>query len=257
MSSLELENVNLTIGNHRILNNISLTIPIQGEMIGVMGPNGSGKSSLIKSIIGELPFKGRILLNQTHSQNALKQITYIPQKSELDLNFPINVENVVLSGCYQNLGWFKRVPSSLKSQCVQTLKQLGLDHLRKRQLNALSGGQLQRVLIARALMSDSLVYLLDEPFVGIDFKSEAIIFEQLKQLKAQGKLIIVVHHDLSSAQHYFDRIILLNQSVQFFGDSETALRPEMIESTFLKTPHETNRVSNRGGAIHDVHSTSI
>ncbi|MBA8759682.1 ATP-binding cassette domain-containing protein [Staphylococcus schleiferi subsp. coagulans] len=258
---LSIKNLNLFLGQKHVLKNITLDLPLNGEMIGIMGPNGSGKSSLIKSIIGELPAEGTILLNQKPAQQHLTDITYIPQKSVLDLDFPINVQDLVLSGCYQEIGWFKRVPKSIRDKRDTLLKELELFDLRKRQLHALSGGQLQRVFIARALMSDSVVYLLDEPFVGIDFKSEHIIYNKLKALKQQGKLILIVHHDLTTASEYFDRILLLNQSVAFLGESSEALKTENIESVFLSRHHSTKlqdqNPHGKESSQDVIHSTSL
>ncbi|AVQ34222.1 metal ABC transporter ATP-binding protein [Staphylococcus muscae] len=252
---LSINGLDLYLGRKHILKNITLQLPLRGELIGIMGPNGSGKSSLIKSIIGELPADGTITLNQQPIKQCLTDITYIPQKSQLDLEFPINVEDLVLSGCYHDAGWFKRIPKEMKQRRDTLLHELSLYELRKRPLNALSGGQLQRVFIARALMSESQIYLLDEPFVGIDFKSEAIILEKLETLKAQGKLILIVHHDLATAMQYFDRILLLNQSVQFFGKSTEALKPEHIESVFLNQQpliDSDKRTQHRKESTHHV-----
>lgn len=258
---LSIENLDLYLGRKHILKNISLELPLHGEMIGIMGPNGSGKSSLIKSMIGELPANGSITLNQQPVKQCLTDITYIPQKSQLDLDFPINVEDLVLSGCYQDTGWFKRIPKRMKQRRDALLHELSLYELRKRALNTLSGGQLQRVFIARALMSESQVYLLDEPFVGIDFKSEAIILEKLETLKQEGKLILIVHHDLATASQYFDRILLLNQSVQFFGDSSEALKPEHIETVFLSQQSLANSEGHthhrKESGQHVIHPTSL
>ncbi|MDO5375134.1 MAG: metal ABC transporter ATP-binding protein [Staphylococcus rostri] len=258
---LSIKDLNLYLGRKHVLKGITLQLPLHGEMIGIMGPNGSGKSSLIKSLIGELPANGTITLNEQPIKQCLTDITYIPQKSLLDLEFPISVEDLVLSGCYQDAGWFKRIPKKMKQRRDELLHELSLYELRKRSLNALSGGQLQRVYIARALMSESEVYLLDEPFVGIDFKSEAIILKKLEELKANGKLILIVHHDLATADQYFDRILLLNQSVQFFGDSAEALKPEHIESVFLsrhtmQRSDESNQ-QRKESVHHAVHPTSF
>lgn len=259
MNMLSIDNMNLFLGHKHVLKDITLKLPLDGEIIGIMGPNGSGKSSLIKSIIGELPAKGQVTLNQKPTHQSLTQITYIPQKSVLDLDFPISVEDLVLSGCYQEIGWFKRVPKSIKVKRDTLLKELELYDLRKRQLNALSGGQLQRVFIARALMSDSVVYLLDEPFVGIDFKSEQIILAKLQQLKQSGKLIVIVHHDLSTAADYFDRILLLNQTVMFLGDAQEALKTENIERVFLNQTSQMPSLSTqrKESTSHVIHSTSV
>ncbi|WP_342610565.1 MULTISPECIES: metal ABC transporter ATP-binding protein [Staphylococcus] len=236
---LSIKNLNLTLGVKHVLHNVTLNIPIQGEIIGVFGPNGAGKSSLFKSIIGEFKYSGQINYQNKPITNHLKAITYIPQKSQIDLDFPIDVTNVIISGSYKNIGWFKKKGHETKDKLNELLKKMELEDLRHRQISQLSGGQLQRVLIARALMSESDIYLLDEPFVGVDFRSEQIIMTQLKQLKEAGKLLLIVHHDLSSAETYFDRIILINKTVKFFGDSKQAMEPEQINSVFLSANKET------------------
>lgn len=161
----------------------------------------------MKSIIGEFKSTGVANLEERPVQSALKDITYIPQKAHIDLDFPIKVEDVILSGAYKDIGWFKWVNGDTRLRLNQLLQTLELQELRHRQISALSGGQLQRVLVARALMTESKLYLLDEPFVGIDFHSEQIIMTQLRQLKDEGKLLLIVHHDLSKAEEYFDRVI--------------------------------------------------
>lgn len=233
---LEIENLDLYLGNKHVLRNINLSIPVHGEIIGIMGPNGAGKSSLIKALIGEFKSQGVQLLNNQSVESQLKNITYIPQKAYLDLDFPIDVENVVLSGAYKEIGWFKRLSAQIKQRLTQLLEEMELTHLRKRQISQLSGGQLQRVLVARALMSTSELYLLDEPFVGIDFTSEQLIMRKIEGLKAEGKLILIVHHDLSKATTYFDRVILLNQTLRYFGPSEEAMTTERLNETFMNQP---------------------
>lgn len=230
---LEIKNLNLHLGKKHVLKDINLTLPIQGEIIGIMGPNGAGKSSLFKSLIGEFKATGEQLLNQQPLSSVLKSITYIPQKAHIDLDFPIGVEVVILSGSYGNIGWFKPVTKKVKSRLESLLTTLELNDLRHRQISELSGGQLQRVLVARALMHSNQVYMLDEPFVGIDFHSEKLIFNLLQHLKSENKLILIVHHDLSKATQYFDRIILLNRTIRFFGDSDIAMQPEQLNQTFL------------------------
>ncbi|WP_436854978.1 metal ABC transporter ATP-binding protein [Staphylococcus caeli] len=230
---LEIKDLNLTLGNKHVLQNINLSIPVHGEIIGIMGPNGAGKSSLIKSLIGEFKSTGSAQLNGDSIQSSLKSVTYIPQKAHIDLDFPIDVEHVVISGAYKDIGWFKWVTPKTKSRLNQLMHTLELEDLRHRQISELSGGQLQRVLVARALMTESTIYLLDEPFVGIDFHSEQIIMTQLRRLKASGKLLLIVHHDLSKTETYFDRVLLLNKSIRYFGDSVTAMQPEHLNKTFL------------------------
>ena len=208
---LETKDLNLFLGNKHVLKNISLSIPVRGEIIGIMGPNGAGKSSLIKSLIGEFNATGTKLLYNKPIQQQLQHITYIPQKAHIDLDFPISVEQVILSGCYKEIGWFRRPNKSARDK----LKQL--------------------LLVARALMSESEVYFLDEPFVGIDFSSEKLIMTKIENLKQQGKLILIIHHDLSKAKQYFDRIILLNQTLRYFGDSEEAMSVTRLNETFMSS----------------------
>ena len=149
------------------------------------------------------------------------------------LDFPIKVDQVILSGCYEDIGWFKKASVVEKTKLNQLLNDLELDHIRHRQIAELSGGQLQRVLVARALMSNSDIYCLDEPFVGIDIYSEQLIMKKIKHLRHMGKLILIVHHDLSKADQYFDRILLLNQSLQFLGPTKEALSSKRLNATFI------------------------
>ncbi|MCU5746907.1 metal ABC transporter ATP-binding protein [Staphylococcus sp. SQ8-PEA] len=230
---LEVEDLNLRLGNKHVLQHINFSIPLKGEIIGIMGPNGAGKSSLIKSLIGEFKATGRTQLRHKSTTSQLKQITYIPQKAHIDIDFPINVEEVIISGAYQDIGWFKWITPKVKAKLELLLEDLEISSLRKRQLSQLSGGQMQRVLIARALMSDSALYLLDEPFVGIDFLSEQLIIKKIRQLKLENKLVLIVHHDFSKAGDYFDRIMLLNKRLRYFGPSDKATDPEILNDIFL------------------------
>ncbi|MEP9851202.1 metal ABC transporter ATP-binding protein [Staphylococcus aureus] len=240
---LKVENLNLMLGNKHVLQNINLTIPVQGEIIGIMGPNGAGKSSLLKSFIGDFKSTGSAHLNDHFIHNSLKSITYIPQKAHIDLDFPIDVENVVISGAYKDIGWIKWVTTATKKRLNELMQTLELEDLRHRQISDLSGGQLQRVLVARALMTDSTLYLLDEPFVGIDFHSEKIIMAQLQKLKNAGKLLLIVHHDLSKTETYFDRVILLNKTIRYFGDTATAMQPENLNNTFLNSTPKSEKTA--------------
>ncbi|UEX89843.1 metal ABC transporter ATP-binding protein [Staphylococcus ratti] len=257
---IEINNLNLTLQHKHVLKNISLKLPLKGEIVGIMGPNGSGKSTLVKTLVGELRYQGRIELNGKPLSNQKRRIAYVPQKMTLDLDFPIDVESLVLSGSYDEIGWFKRIPNQKRQQCHLLLQELELFDLRKRPLHTLSGGQLQRVILARTLMRTHDIYILDEPFVGIDFKSEKMIIQKLNALKSEGKLIIIVHHDLSTASNYFDRVLLLNQSIQFFGPTRDVLTPANIEQTFLASLHanenRTHQFQLKEHSNHGIPSTS-
>lgn len=230
---LSIKGLNLLIGHQQILKDIHLNIETTGEMIGIMGPNGAGKSSFLKSILGEFKATGDALWNKIPIKQQLTNITYIPQRNELDLDFPITVNNALLTGYYQTSGWFKPLKKEAYIKREKLLHDLQLTNLKHKTLNQLSGGQLQRVLLAKALMKDSSLMCLDEPFVGIDFKSEEIMLNLLNKLKREGKLILIVHHDIHKAKRYFDKIILLNQSLIQFGPSHDVLTEENIKQTFL------------------------
>ena len=174
---LEVNHLNLFLGKKHILKDITFSLPINGEIIGIVGPNGAGKSSLLKAFIGEFKATGKHTLYDHPIHTQLRYITYIPQKAHIDLDFPIKVDQVILSGCYEDIGWFKKASVVEKTKLNQLLNDLELDHIRHRQIAELSGGQLQRVLVARALMSNSDIYCLDEPFVGIDIYSEQLIMK--------------------------------------------------------------------------------
>lgn len=146
------------LGRKHVLKDITFSLPISGEIIGIVGPNGAEKSSLLEAFIGEFKATGEQTLYDRPIHTQLRYITYIPQKAHIDLDFPIKVGQVILSGCYQDIGWFKRPEMVKKAKLNQLLKDLELNDLRHRQIAELSGGQLQRVLVARALMSNSDIY---------------------------------------------------------------------------------------------------
>ncbi|MBU5271752.1 metal ABC transporter ATP-binding protein [Staphylococcus caprae] len=245
---LKIDQLNLFLGKKHVLKNVSFSLPISGEIVGIVGPNGAGKSSLLKAFIGEFKATGTKLLYDRPIHTQLRYITYIPQKAQLDLDFPIKVEQVVLSGCYQVIGWFKRPEITEKTKLNQLLKDLELDELRHRQISQLSGGQLQRVLVARALMSDSDIYCFDEPFVGIDIYSEQLIMNKIRHLKHLGKLILIVHHDLSKAEQYFDRILLLNQTIRYLGEPKEALSSERLNATFMNFDNHLSPLESTQGS---------
>ena len=227
-----MNHLNLFLGKKHILKDITFSLPINGEIIGIVGPNGAGKSSLLKAFIGEFKATGKHTLYDHPIHTQLRYITYIPQKAHIDLDFPIKVDQVILSGCYEDIGWFKKASVVEKTKLNQLLNDLELDHIRHRQIAELSGGQLQRVLVARALMSNSDIYCLDEPFVGIDIYSEQLIMKKIKHLRHMGKLILIVHHDLSKVSKYFDSLILLNKHLIDFGSVENVFTGDNLAQAF-------------------------
>lgn len=233
-SALSIRNLTVAYHNKPVLWNINATIP-QGVMLAIAGPNGAGKSTLIKSIIQLVrPHAGTIeVLGGTYAQNR-HQIAYIPQRTSIDWDFPINIFDVVLMGRYGHLGWFKRPTKKDHEHVARALHQVGLSEHATRHIGELSCGQQQRVFLARALAQDASLYLMDEPFIGVDATTEKMTIAVLKQLKEEGKTIIVVHHDLQTMQEYFDWLLLLNIEQIFCGPLETPLTHDYMQATFKK-----------------------
>ncbi len=229
---LELHDLTVTYDHKPVLYGVDLQIG-HGEIIGLMGPNGAGKSTLVKSIMGLVtPSRGYVRVFSGSPKEHRKRIGYVPQKEAVDWDFPINVYEVVLMGRYGHLGWLRRPGKRDREITWQALEKVGMSALAKRQISELSGGQQQRVFLARALAQESDLYLLDEPFAGIDSTTERTMIDLLRSLRDQGKTVLVVHHDLATAQSYFDSLILLNQRLVAFGPTASVFTPEILQKTY-------------------------
>lgn len=225
---------NLTISYHKkpAIKGINLDIE-SGSVIGIIGPNGAGKSTLLKGILGLLPFDtGGVKIFGKNIDEVRKRISYIPQREQFDWDFPINVEDVVMMGRYAHLPVVGFAKQGDREIVDEVLKKIEMDKYSKRQIRQLSGGQQQRVFLARALAQESDIYFLDEPFVGVDAKTEKAIFHLMKELKDEGKTILVVHHDLSRVRDYFDKLIMINQTLIAYGNSNEVFTPELINKTY-------------------------
>ena len=200
----------MSYDSKKVFEDITFSIP-PGQIIGIIGPNGGGKSTLLKAIMGLISKdQGEIEIFGKEVTKSRKQVAYVPQRNGIDMDFPALVEDVVMMGRYPHLTWWG-LPKRKDRQMVEyCLKQVGMLDYRKRQIGQLSGGQQQRVFLARALAQEAELFLLDEPFSGIDITSENLIMDILKNMKYRGKTIFVVHHDLTKAESYFDSMILLN-----------------------------------------------
>lgn len=214
------------------LHNVSFDIAT-GSMTAIIGPNGAGKSTLLKCMLGlEKTQTGRISFFGEPHKKALQRIAYVPQRSAIDWNFPISVQDVVLMGAYPKTGWLKKTSAQTKDKAAAIMNNLGVAELAQRPIGALSGGQQQRVFIARALMQDAELLILDEPFAGIDITTEQIIIDILRSLKAQGKTILCVHHNLQNADEIFDEALLINQTLIAHGPIKSTLTDENIKLTY-------------------------
>lgn len=210
------KNLNVFYNENKVLKDIQLEV-IPGRITGIIGPNGAGKSTLIKAILNIVPHSGEILINGEVSKKQLKKIAYVEQKSDIDHTFPIKVKECVSLGTYTGLKLFQKLGAKEWSRVSEALQKVNLLDYENRQIGELSGGQFQRVLLARCLVQEADYIFLDEPFVGIDSISEKIIMDILQDLKHQGKTILIVHHDLSKVKEYFDDIIILNRELIAYG----------------------------------------
>ena len=231
MALLEVKNLTKNFGGLTAVGDVSMELN-EGELVGLIGPNGAGKSTLIKALIGIIPHSGKILFNKQPIRQQLNRISYVAQKADIDFNFPITVKECISLGLYPKTKFFKRLSKSDWSKVTDALTLLGLTDLSHRQISQLSGGQFQRVLIARCLVQEADIILLDEPFVGIDSVSEDIIMNTLRELRDKGKLILIVHHDLSKVPHYFDQVILLNRKLIASGPTNLIFNEDNLRKTY-------------------------
>lgn len=245
MNSISIKGLSVSYDRKLVLTNIYLDLA-PGKVYGVVGPNGAGKSTLFKAILGLIELNsGKILIQGETIKKRRKSVVYVPQRDEVDWQFPATVMDIVLMGRYPFKKMFDRINQEDKEIAIEALKDVGIEHLKNRQIGELSGGQQQRVFIARALCQGADIFLLDEPFVGVDITTEERIIDILKRLASQGKTLLVVHHDLSSVEEYFDSVILLNQRLIAFGDTATTFTQENIAKAYrsqLTILHKTGMV---------------
>lgn len=234
MKVIDIKNLTVAYSDIAALENINLEIN-KGDFIALVGPNGAGKSTLLKSIVNFLkPVTGNIKINGKSYREMRKQIAYVPQRGSVDWDFPTTLFDVVEMGSYARVGFFKRVGKEEKKRVKKAIEQVDMLDFMDRQISELSGGQQQRAFLARALLQDADIYLMDEPFQGVDAKTEKAIVEILKKLKSENKTVVVVHHDLETVPVYFDSVALINRTVIASGKIEDVFTKENIEETYRK-----------------------
>lgn len=230
--SIDVRNLHVSYHGNEVVNNVSFSFE-GGKLVGIIGPNGAGKSTLMKAILGIIPKdKGTISFYGKTIKQTQKQIAYVPQRSNIDWDFPITVEETVLLGTYPGLGYFKRPGKAEKIYAAECLRQVGMEEYSKRQIGELSGGQQQRIFLARALAQKAELFFLDEPFVGIDVSSEETIIGILKDLRDAGKAVFVVHHDLATVEDYFDDLIIINKELIDSGPVQTVFTPDLMAKAY-------------------------
>jgi manganese/zinc/iron transport system ATP- binding protein len=230
-SPLRVEGLTAAYRDEPVLWDVSFEVP-QGELVAVVGPNGAGKTTLLKVVMGLMePAAGRALVYGKPFEKARQWVGYVPQRGSVDWDFPTSALDVAQMGLYGKLGWFRRPGRREREKAMECLEKVGIAHLADRQISQLSGGQQQRVFLARALAQDARLYLTDEPFAAVDYKTERAIVALLRELKAQGSTVIVVHHDLATVPDYFDRVVILNKRLVAEGPvSEVFTRENVSEA---------------------------
>jgi manganese/zinc/iron transport system ATP- binding protein len=193
-----------------VLWDVDLQVP-PGVLLAIVGPNGAGKTTLIKAVLGLIkPVAGQTLIYGAPYAEQRRLVGYVPQRGSVDWDFPTSVLDVVMMGRYGRLGWLRRPGREERESALEALEKVGMARFADRQISQLSGGQQQRTFLARALVQDAQVYFMDEPFQGVDATTERAIVGLLKELRAAGKSVVVVHHDLQTVPEYFDWVMLLN-----------------------------------------------
>jgi manganese/zinc/iron transport system ATP- binding protein len=233
-AALSISHLTVRYRTEPVLWDITASIP-HGTLLAVVGPNGAGKTTFIKSILNIIkPDAGTVSFFGGSYKEHTQRIAYVPQRLSVDWDFPAHVLDVVLMGRYAHMGWFKRPSSADYDAAWLALEQVQLTNYAYRHISQLSGGQQQRVFLARALVQQADIYLMDEPFMGVDMATEHTIVELLKTLRNQGKTIIVVHHDLQTLQDYFDWLLLLNIKLIACGPINQVLHAENLHATYGK-----------------------
>ena len=204
-----------------------------GQLVGVVGPNGAGKSTLLKAIMDLVPkASGRVEVFGRAYRQSRSRVGYVPQRESVDWDFPISVLDVVTMGLYGKIGWCMPVRRKHRDIALQALERVGISELAHRQISQLSGGQQQRTFLARALVQDADLYLMDEPFAAVDAATEKAIVEILREMRQAGKTALVIHHDLHTVPEYFDSLVLLNMRVVASGPTKEVFTRENLERTY-------------------------
>jgi manganese/zinc/iron transport system ATP- binding protein len=231
-SPLSIHDVTVAYDRKPVLWDVDYDAP-RSSLVGVIGPNGAGKSTLIKAALGLVPLaSGRIQMFGQPARTQRKRVGYVPQRESVDWDFPVSALDVVTMGRYGRIGLFKRISKSHRGAAITCLEKVGMADFAHRQISQLSGGQQQRVFLARALAQEADLYLMDEPFAGVDAATEQAIIAILRDLRAAGKTCLVVHHDLATAREYFDHALLLNMRIVAAGPIEQVFTNENLHKTY-------------------------
>lgn len=237
---LEVRNLAVSYRETEAVRNVSFCLQ-PGEVTALLGPNGAGKSTLVQGILGLIPIdRGSVKWQNRSLKNQLKKIAYIPQRTQVDWDYPITVQNVVMMGRIRSTGWFrlrsdsKGVSTSCRARGIvnTALQRVDMWEYRQRQIRELSGGQQQRVFLARALAQEADLFFFDEPFAGVDRKTEEILFDVFDELKEQGKTILVISHDLGETLDRYNRLLLLDKELIAAGAKSEVITAENLQRVY-------------------------
>jgi manganese/iron transport system ATP-binding protein len=240
MTCLTIDHLTVNYRDTQALRNINLMLE-SGQLVGIFGPNGAGKSTLIKAALGLIPaMTGRVIWGDRPLIDQLDRVAYVPQRSQIDWSFPATVWDVVMMGRTQKTGWFQRYSAVSRRIAAAALERVGMaaygdsrsDPLWNRRIGSLSGGQQQRVFLARALAQEADLFCFDEPFVGVDQMTEEVLFRIFGELAAEGKLVLVVNHDLGESIANFDQLVLLNRELIAAGPRSHVLTPDNMRRAY-------------------------
>ncbi|MFM7364592.1 MAG: metal ABC transporter ATP-binding protein [Cuspidothrix sp.] len=232
LTSINITHVGVYYRTQEALRDVNCIIK-PGKITGIFGPNGAGKSTLMKAILGLVPINsGQVLYKNQPLMQQLEKVAYVPQRSQIDWNYPATVWDVVMMGRVKKTGWLRSFSTVSRQIAKQALARVGIEELKNRPIGELSGGQQQRVFLARALTQEAEIFCFDEPFVGIDQKTQAIIFEIFQELAKNNKIVLVVNHDLGESITHFDDLILLNCELIAIGSRQQVLTAENLNRAY-------------------------
>lgn len=232
VTSIDVHNLTVAYNQLPVLWDVDFELP-KGQIIGIVGPNGSGKSTLLKAIMGLVPLaSGHVKIFDKSLEQIRQQIAYVPQRETVDWNYPASVRDVVQMGRYKPKNLFRRMREIDHDLVDDALEKVQLSALADRQIGQLSGGQQQRVFIGRALAQGAEIYLLDEPFIGVDVATEKAIMDLLLRMRSEGKTIVIVHHDLQAVTQHFDHLVMLNTRLVADGPIKDVLTQENLQATY-------------------------
>lgn len=246
-SALDIARLTVSYTNRPVLWDVDAWFPV-GALSAIIGPNGAGKSTLLRAALGLLPTDaGHVSIRGLPARKALDQVAYVPQREAVDWDFPITVREVVEMGRYRSAGWFRRITRSDRAMVDACLARVGMSEYSHRQIGQLSGGQRQRIFLARALAQNTKLLVMDEPFAGIDARTEADLLGLLGELRDEGRTIIIVHHDLDTVREVFDWALLLNVRAIACGPAKKTLSAGNLLAAYGAGPSRAGTAAAAAG----------